>query len=175
MSKNVRHTFPCFAAMAMFVGLVGFASARARAQTTVSVEGDLNHNSHGQYAELARVPEKARVKANPLEHDPDAIAAGAKLYQQHCAECHGEKAAGTKRGPSLRKETVEEATPGTLFWILSNGIIRHGMPDWSKLPEPERWQLVTFIKSLRAPAKPETSPTPRSEAEGATALFLRRR
>jgi hypothetical protein len=22
------------------------------------------------------------------------------------------------------------------------------MPVWSKLPEPERWQIVTFLKSL---------------------------
>jgi hypothetical protein len=26
------------------------------------------------------------------------------------------------------------------------------MPVWSKLPEPQRWQLVTYIKSLGPPA-----------------------
>lgn len=174
MNKQVGHTFPCFAAM--LVGLLGFGSAAGRGQTSVSVQGDPNHHSRGQYADLARVPEKARAKPNPLEHDSEAVAAGGKLYQQHCAECHGEKAAGTKRGPSLRKEPVEEATPGTLFWILSNGVIRHGMPDWSKLPEPERWQLVAFIKSLRgARAKPEMSPAQPSKDEGLTDLSSRRR
>jgi|CZKR01.1.fsa_nt_gi hypothetical protein len=38
--------------------------------------------------------------------------------------------------------------PGTLFWLLTNGVVRHGMPVWSKLPELQRWQLVRFIKSL---------------------------
>jgi hypothetical protein len=48
----------------------------------------------------------------------------------------------------LRAKEVQEATPGTLFWILSNGVVRKKMPVWSKLPEPERWQLVSYIKSL---------------------------
>jgi hypothetical protein len=27
-------------------------------------------------------------------------------------------------------------------------VVRKGMPVWSKLPEPQRWQLVTYIQSL---------------------------
>jgi mono/diheme cytochrome c family protein len=107
------------------------------------------------YAVLAKVPEKARTKRNPLANDPDAVAAGGKLFQQHCAECHGMKAEGTKSGPSLLKEQVQQATPGALFWILTNGVVRHGMPVWSKLPEPQRWQIVTFLKSFRAQAGPQ--------------------
>ena len=63
-----------------------------------------------------------------------------------------DEAEGTERGPSLLKEQVQQATPGALFWILSNGVIRHGMPDWSKVPEPERWQIITFLKSFKASA-----------------------
>ena len=100
------------------------------------------------YAELAKVPKKAAARRNPLENDPDAVAAGANLYDQHCAECHGEMAEGGKKGPSLRADPVQQATPGTLFWILTNGVVRRGMPVWSKLPEPQRWQLVSFVKSL---------------------------
>jgi len=29
-------------------------------------------------------------------------------------------------------------------------VVRKGMPVWSKLPEPQRWQLVRYIKSLGA-------------------------
>jgi hypothetical protein len=28
------------------------------------------------------------------------------------------------------------------------------MPVWSKLPEPERWQLVSYVKSLAPDPKP---------------------
>jgi mono/diheme cytochrome c family protein len=101
-----------------------------------------------RYAPLLQVPEKARLRTNPLAADPKAPLAGHKLFEEHCAECHGKDAGGGHKGPSLRGPEVQEATPGALFWILSNGVVRGGMPDWSKLPEPERWQVVTFLKSL---------------------------
>jgi mono/diheme cytochrome c family protein len=111
-----------------------------------------SRNDEAVYAPIKKVPAKARARQNPLAGDSDALAAGGKLYEEHCEECHGMKAEGTERGPSLLKEQVQQATPGALFWILSNGVIRHGMPDWSKVPEPERWQIITFLKSFKASA-----------------------
>ena len=110
--------------------------------------------THGQsvYAALLKVPIAAQVRKNPFEGNAREIAAGGKLFEQHCADCHGKKAAGTRHGPSLLREEVQQATPGTLFWILTNGVVWHGMPVWSKLPEPERWQIVTFLQSLNAHA-----------------------
>jgi mono/diheme cytochrome c family protein len=107
------------------------------------------------YAELSKAPAKARAKRNPLEKDPEAAVAGSILFEQHCAECHGDSAEGGKKGPNLRAEEVQNAEPGAIFWILTNGIVRKGMPVWSKLPEPQRWQLVSYLKSLGIfPAKP---------------------
>jgi mono/diheme cytochrome c family protein len=102
------------------------------------------------YAELARVPEKARGRRNPMETDPEAVVAGKKLFEQHCAECHGSDAGGSKKAPSLLANEIQQATPGTLFWIISNGVVRRGMPVWSKLPEPQRWQVVLFLRTLKA-------------------------
>src|SRR5262249_23323410 len=101
--------------------------------------------------------EKARSRRNPLTEDPQAVIAGRKLFAQHCAECHGSDAAGGRKGPTLRSADVQQATDGTLFWVLTNGVVRRGMPVWSKLPEPQRWQIITCIKSLEsseAAAKP---------------------
>jgi mono/diheme cytochrome c family protein len=42
---------------------------------------------------------------------------------------------------------MQQATSGEIFWIISNGVIRHGMPSWTRLPGPERWQIVTFLRS----------------------------
>lgn len=102
------------------------------------------------YAELAKAPAKACARRNPLDGNPDAVATGRKLFAQYCAQCHGAKAEGGKRGPSLVSSEVQQATPGTLFWVLTNGVVRRGMPVWSKLPEPQRWQIVTYLKSLGA-------------------------
>lgn len=114
------------------------------------------------YAELAKAPEKARNRANPLEHDQDAVAAGRLLFEDHCAECHGDDAAGGKKAPSLRAPEVQSAMPGAIFWVLTNGVVRKGMPVWSRLPEPQRWQLVRYLKSLGvaepASAAKETEP-----------------
>jgi hypothetical protein len=43
---------------------------------------------------------------------------------------------------------VQKATDGEIFWLLKNGSLKHGMPSWSAMPEPMRWQVVTFVKSL---------------------------
>jgi mono/diheme cytochrome c family protein len=112
------------------------------------------------YAELQKAPEKARNRPNPLQNDPDAVAAGAILFERHCAECHGKSAQGSSKAPSLRAPEVQNATPGTLFWLITNGVVRKKMPVWSKLPEAQRWQLVRYIQSLSAaaPAAESTAP-----------------
>jgi mono/diheme cytochrome c family protein len=110
------------------------------------------HGDAKVYDALANAPEKARAKRNPLEDDPDAIAAGRILFEQHCSECHGNTGDGSKKAPSLRAEEVQNAAPGAIFWLLTNGVVRRGMPVWSKLPEPQRWQLVSFIKSFGPPS-----------------------
>jgi mono/diheme cytochrome c family protein len=106
---------------------------------------------HFDYAEINRAPAKARSKANPYEGKSEAVAAGRNLFQQHCAECHGDDALGSKKAPSLRVAEIQDAEPGAIFWVLTNGVVRRGMPVWSKLPEPQRWQVVAYIKSLGAP------------------------
>lgn len=111
------------------------------------------------YADLQRAPKKASTRRNPFANDPEALAGGAKLFAQHCAECHGASAEGSKKAPSLRAPEVQQSTPGTLFWLLTNGVVRKGMPVWSKLPDAQRWQLVSYIKSLGV-SEPEASEHP---------------
>lgn len=104
--------------------------------------------SHAHTDELSKAPEKDRSRRNSMESDPSAVAAGRLLFEQHCSECHGSGAEGTRRGPSLRQTEVQNASPGAIFWLMTNGIVRHGMPVWSKLPEPQRWQITSYVKSL---------------------------
>jgi mono/diheme cytochrome c family protein len=114
------------------------------------------------YSEIENAPEKARAKRNPFEQNAEAVAAGKILFEQRCAECHGEAALGSNKAPSLRAVEVQGASPGAIFWILTNGVVRRGMPVWSKLPEPQRWQLVTYIKSLGVPPSETAEETPKT-------------
>jgi mono/diheme cytochrome c family protein len=118
------------------------------AQSTDGADPKMNQPRQHYYEEMAKAPEKAQKLSNPFADDPDAPLAGRKLFEQHCSECHGGSAEGGRRGPSLRAAPVRTATPGTLFWILTNGVVRRGMPVWSKLPEQQRWQIVSYLKSL---------------------------
>jgi mono/diheme cytochrome c family protein len=127
----------------VFLALV-MATSAATAQTKNSIP----NKEDAVYAEMSKAPQKAAARSNPLANDPDAVAAGRKLFALRCAECHGDMAQGSRKAPNLLADPVQRATPGTLFWILTNGVVRRGMPVWSKLPEPQRWQLVSYLKSL---------------------------
>lgn len=99
---------------------------------------------------MSQVPVRDRQKANPFAGQPNAVQAGSLLYADHCAQCHGKNAEGTKNRPSLRSQRVQsDASEGDVHWLLVNGNIRSGMPSWSKLPDQQLWQLVSYLRSLK--------------------------
>src|SRR5260370_38382583 len=97
---------------------------------------------------LQRVPPRAAQYENPFAESEQDRQAGKKLFQQECASCHGRDAKGIGKAPPLASPIVRQAEPGKLFWILRNGSLRRGMPSFAHLPEEERWQIVTYLKSL---------------------------
>jgi mono/diheme cytochrome c family protein len=116
---------------------------------------------------LKKVPADYHSKVNPLAGQPAAIAGGAVLFADRCARCHGEDATGRGKHPSLRSERVQlQATEGDIFWLLKNGNLRRGMPTWSAMPEPSRWQIIAYLKSLgpeSAAARTKNSPQEKSK------------
>ena len=120
---------------------------------TIAAAADAAHDwkkdDRGVLLAIARAPVKTRSWKNPYEGQADAIAAGEKLYRQHCAECHGEDARGSRTAANLHMADVQGATPGELVWFLRGGNLANGMPSWSGLPEQRRWQIVAYIKTLR--------------------------
>jgi mono/diheme cytochrome c family protein len=103
---------------------------------------------------FSRVPERARPKCNPLANDARATAAGLKLFQQNCAQCHGKAAEGRGKAPALISAEMMVATPGEIYWVITNGVVRRGMPSWSRIPELRRWQIVTYLESLKQSTMP---------------------
>src|SRR5580692_1875642 len=98
---------------------------------------------------LKHVPDTDRARTNPYAGQADAIAAGGRVFEDHCAKCHGGDAEGRGKKPSLRSSRVQGATDGEIFWLLKNGNLGRGMPTWSnKLPEQTRWQVIAYVKSL---------------------------
>jgi mono/diheme cytochrome c family protein len=97
---------------------------------------------------VEQAPARAVTLQNPYDSQEAAKRAGAKLFQRHCASCHGPNAEGQNHAPALASTEVRNAPPGALFWVLRNGSLRHGMPSFSHLPEQQRWQIVTYLKTL---------------------------
>ncbi len=102
---------------------------------------------------LKRVSAVDRARTNPLPDQHAAAEAGGHVYTQECARCHGEQAQGKGSRPTLISPRIAGATDGELYWILKNGNPWKGMPAWSSMPDNERWQLVSYMRSLNtAPA-----------------------
>jgi mono/diheme cytochrome c family protein len=99
-----------------------------------------------------RAPETAVAQPNPLATRPSAMAGGKKLFSRNCVECHGKDGTGVpkKHTADLQLPVVQQQTDGALYWKITNGNTGRGMPSFSKLPEPERWQLVLYLRTFKA-------------------------
>lgn len=106
-----------------------------------------------------KVPEKARLRKNPIPPSPSALAAARPIYLDKCAQCHGESGRGD--GPEaamyypspkslIDARQMSTVTDGEIFYQISEG--RKPMPSFKKrLTEEQRWQLVLFVRSLATP------------------------
>jgi len=115
-------------------------------------------------------PHSAASLENPYRGQAPAARAGAELYGEHCAVCHGRSAEGTGNIPALAHGPVQSVPDGEVFWFITKGSISGAMPSWASLPEQQRWQLVTYLKTLgsgtnvasapsAAPKSPPAAPT----------------
>ena len=99
---------------------------------------------------VAKVPAHEARKPNPFAGQPDAVSAGRHLFEENCAKCHGSNAEGRGKKPALASERVQqEATDGQLHWFIKNGSLGRGMPAWSRLPDQQLWQIVSYLKTLK--------------------------
>ena len=96
--------------------------------------------------------------ANPFPTSSEMAAAGKIIYQNNCANCHGTTGAGDgplalhifPRPANLQIHTATGThSDGQLFYWVSRGILGTQMPRFdTTLTEPERWQVVEYIRTL---------------------------
>ncbi|MFC2020659.1 c-type cytochrome [Chloroflexota bacterium] len=110
--------------------------------------------------------------------DSSAQDAGMDVYKQSCLGCHGIKGenladynfSNTDYSQSLETE------PDYYFWVVTEGRLDKGMPGYSSsLSDEQRWQVLTYLRSLGAAAPPEATLIAEAPAEiegGALRLAL---
>jgi len=103
---------------------------------------------------IEKAPQRAGGRPNPFARNTSAVRAGEKLFERECAGCHGTQREGSSVAPSLRGTRLREAPPGALFWVIRNGAVFRGMPSFAHVPEPQIWQIVTYLQSAQDPSAP---------------------
>ena len=113
---------------------------------------------------------------NPVPADEISITRGAQLFDIHCAMCHGTTGEGTgtiaaflvkKKPADLTSILIQSKSDGALFLSISNGIFNPNntlfpdvefsgqMPPMNEnLTVRERWDVVNYIRTLKAPVQP---------------------
>lgn len=94
---------------------------------------------------------KAAQDKPPIPADEGAYTAGAQIYKDHCAVCHGlplsPQTAISKgmfpKPPKLMEGTgVTDDPPGETYWKVNGGIRMTGMPGFgSSLSTTQMWQV----------------------------------
>jgi len=104
----------------------------------------------------ARVNKEA-PKSSPIPASADAYAAGARVYRNNCAVCHGlpgqDQTAIAKgefpKPPELFKgKGVTDDPAGVTYWKVANGIRLTGMPGFSgSLSSDQMWQVTLMLSN----------------------------
>jgi thiosulfate dehydrogenase len=101
---------------------------------------------------------KSAQDESPLPADETNLLAGAKVYQQSCAGCHGKL--DQPASPMAQKwyphvpqllppsKGVTDDPVGTTHWVVKNGIRFSAMPSFDgTLTDNELWQVSQFLRN----------------------------
>jgi mono/diheme cytochrome c family protein len=116
----------------------------------------------------ARIDSEA-IKTPPIPADETAFVAGAQVYREQCAACHGfhgkpSAFAGhmyPKAPPLWEKHHngdtvgVSDDPPGETYWKVANGIRLTGMPSYKDiLSDTQMWQVTLLLANADKPLPP---------------------
>ena len=125
--------------------------------------------------QIVSVPLHARidremVKNAPLQPDEATLVAGARIYRDECAACHGVHGKPSDfaahmfpRAPQLwephrngKVVGVSDDPPGETYWKVDNGIRLTGMPAFNKiLSQIQMWQVTVLLANADKPLPPD--------------------
>jgi mono/diheme cytochrome c family protein len=123
---------------------------------------------------LTGVPLNARigrelVKNPPFQADENNLVAGAQVYRDQCAACHGFHGKPSTFGTHMFPDApplwekhhhndvvgVSDDPPGETYWKVANGIRLTGMPAYKQvLTDTQMWQVSLLLANADKPLPP---------------------
>ncbi len=121
--------------------------------------------------QIVSVPLHARmnkeIKTAPIQPDEGNLVAGAQVYRDDCASCHGLHGQASlfaahmyPRAPQLWQKHhkgvgVSDDPPGETYWKVANGIRLTGMPAYRNiLTDTQMWQVSVLLANADKPLPP---------------------
>ncbi|MGH9605523.1 MAG: c-type cytochrome [Terracidiphilus sp.] len=124
--------------------------------------------------QIVSVPLHARIdremKTSPIAVNEDNLTAGAQIYSDKCAVCHGFHGKPSTIGPHMYPRApmlwekhknddvvgVSDDPPGETYWKVANGIRLTGMPAFDHtLTDTQMWQVSVLLANADKPLPPE--------------------
>ena len=102
----------------------------------------------------AHLASHAPTQENPVALAAEALGEGARIYERHCAVCHG--GAVNKISPLRNKfsppvpqlvNRVPRDPDAEFWWITKHGVRLTGMPAWDGILDDQQiWTVIAFVK-----------------------------
>jgi len=133
---------------------------------------------------ITSVPLDARIdreliKNPPVQANEETFIAGAQIYRDQCAACHGFHGKPSSFGAHMFPDApplwekhhnndvvgVSDDPPGETYWKVANGIRLTGMPSYKQvLTETQMWQVSLLLANADKPLPPAALAILRGEA-----------
>ncbi|HYX45325.1 MAG TPA: c-type cytochrome [Sphingomicrobium sp.] len=140
-------------------GLILLAGIAGRLPSNSTSEPPNWESSIGMRALDASLEKRSDGLKNPIaDGDRSALAAGAKIYGDNCAGCHGSAKGPSNwgangfypRAPQFFQEG-SDVTPTEAFAAIHDGVRYSGMGAWKgEMKDADMWKVANFIASLRS-------------------------
>lgn len=137
--------------------------SRGNPQYSVPVTGMAVAGIQVSYNALPGTIDSMAGTPNPTPISEASLHNGRKYFQVNCEPCHGEKGLGdgpaTKFGMpgiNLTTDVTKGRTDGYIFGMIRNG--RGLMPPYNRIEEPDRWDVVNYLRGLQGRVQVETGP-----------------
>jgi mono/diheme cytochrome c family protein len=146
---------------AVFAGIVALSAwtIGASGQDHDHAAADHDHAQAGQHEAGAHTHPGAAKLKNPVKPTVESIAAGKKIYETQCTNCHGESGKGDgKMAASITGEKPSDlsdaswkhgSSDGEIYTLIRDGSKGTGMRGFAtKLKTDDIWNVVNYLRTL---------------------------